>query len=217
MAISGTGWNGDGLAGTGRIVVDQDTRRQDKDGVPDHARLSKFLSKVHFKLPFQPPYPIAYALMGLSDTIIVNRWNLRVGIPDHAFVIGDETLTDVIWRLQLIPFLVLSARLCPPGVEGTVFAFLMSVSNFGATCASWNGAFLLHQLNVRREDYSSLWLAVVIRSLLRLMPVLFLFLLPLGTVDDLETPIIGDTNVLNKDEETLHMLEPQQEMVEMKH
>ncbi|MCO5558709.1 hypothetical protein L7F22_012295 [Adiantum nelumboides] len=160
---------------------------------------------------------IAYALMGLSDTIIVNRWNLRVGIPDHAFVIGDETLTDVIGRLQLIPFMVLSARLCPPGIEGTVFAFLMSVSNFGATCASWNGAFLLHQLNVRREDYSSLWLAVVIRSLLRLTPPLFLFLLPLGTVDDLETPIIGDTNVLSKDEETLHMLEPQQEMIEMNH
>ncbi|KAI5063221.1 hypothetical protein GOP47_0021768 [Adiantum capillus-veneris] len=159
---------------------------------------------------------VAYVLMGLSDTIIVKRWNLKMGIPDHAFVIGDETLTDVIGRLQLIPFMVLSARLCPPGVEGTVFAFLMSVSNFGATCASWNGAFLLHQLHIRKEDYSNLWLAVVIRSLLRLTPALFLFLLPHGTVDDLETPTIGDTNV-NKDEETLHMLESHQEMVDIKH
>ncbi|KAI5063223.1 hypothetical protein GOP47_0021770 [Adiantum capillus-veneris] len=163
---------------------------------------------------------VAYAFMGLCDTVIVNRWNLQLGIPDRAFVIGDETFTDVIGRLQLIPFMVLSARLCPPGVEGTVFAFLMSVSNFGATCASWNGAFLLHQLHVSKEDYSNLWLAVVIRSLLRLTPAIFLFLLPLGTVDDLETPIIGGTNaqaVVNKDEETLHMLETQQEMVEMKH
>eukprot|EP00250_Pteridium_aquilinum_P017511 c23666_g1_i2 orf=338-1174(+) len=162
---------------------------------------------------------VAYAVMGLCDIIIVTRWNLQMGIPDHAFVIGDETLTDVIGRLQLIPFMVLSARLCPPGIEGTVFAFLMSVSNFGATCAAWMGALLLQQLHVRKEDYSQLWLAVLVRSLLRLSPLLFLSLLPPGTVDDLQTPHIEETDAqpVNKDEETMHMLETHQEMVMMKH
>ncbi|KAH7307156.1 hypothetical protein KP509_22G048500 [Ceratopteris richardii] len=163
---------------------------------------------------------IAYAASGLCDTIIVNRWNLRMGIPDHAFVVGDETLTDIIGRLQLIPFMVLSARLCPPGVEGTVFAFLMSVSNFGATCASWNGAFLLQQLHINREDYSNLWIAIVLRSLLRLTPLIFLFLLPLGTVDDLEVPDIVQGDIVQsvlKDEETINMLQTCQEMVDLKH
>lgn len=157
--------------------------------------------------------------MGLCDIIIVTRLNVRMGIPDHAFVIGDETLTDVIGRLQLIPFMVLSARLCPPGIEGTVFAFLMSVSNFGWTCAQWMGALLLQQLRVRKEDYSNLWLAVLIRSIFRLAPLLFLTLLPLGTVDDLQTPHIGepDLQFADRDDENMHMLETHQEMVTIKH
>lgn len=162
---------------------------------------------------------VAYCVTGLLDMVIVSRWNLRMGIPDHAFVIGDATLTDVIGRLQLIPFMVLSARLCPPGIEGTVFAFLMSLSNFGATCASWLGALLLRQLHVRRDDYTHLWLAVLIRSLLRLTPLLFLTLLPVGTADDFQTPQTGDkeTQQSAKDQETMHMLEPHQEMVIIKH
>lgn len=162
---------------------------------------------------------VGYAVMGLCDIIIVTRLNVRMGIPDHAFVIGDETLTDVIGRLQLIPFMVLSARLCPPGIEGTVFAFLMSVSNFGWTCAQWMGALLLQQLRVRKEDYSNLWLAVLIRSIFRLAPLLFLTLLPLGTVDDLQTPHIGepDLQFADRDDENMHMLETHQEMVTIKH
>ena len=108
------------------------------------------------------------------------------------FVIGDEAVTDVIGRLQLMPFMVLSARLCPPGIEGTVFAFLMSLSNFGATCASWAGALLLRYMHVTRLDYGRLWLAVLVRALLRLAPLLFLtMLLPEGTLDDVHAPQIG--------------------------
>jgi hypothetical protein len=124
--------------------------------------------------------------MGLLDMIIVCRWNVKVGIPDHMFVLGDEAVSDVVGRLQLMPVMVLSARLCPAGAEGTVFAFLMSVSNFGGTCASWAGAALLRHLRVTRLDFTRLWLAVLLRALLRLVPLLFLpLLLPRGTLDDL--------------------------------
>ena len=107
---------------------------------------------------------VAYCVIGLLDIIIVCRWNVKMGIPDHMFVIGDEAVTDVIGRLQLMPFMVLSARLCPPGIEGTVFAFLMSLSNFGATCASWAGALLLQYMCGMHFNHGHLWLAVYLAS-----------------------------------------------------
>ena len=41
------------------------------------------------------------------------------------------------------PFLVASARLCPPGSEATLYAFFMSTYNFGHAAAGSLGAALL--------------------------------------------------------------------------
>eukprot|EP00249_Psilotum_nudum_P014076 c24652_g1_i1 orf=228-1754(+) len=129
---------------------------------------------------------VASCGIGLLDIILVTRTNLKLKIPDHAFVLGGTALADIAGKLQLMPMLVLCARLCPPGIEGTIFAFLMSVSNFGVTCGSSFGALLIKLLNIQREDYSKLWLAVLIQCLMRLVPLIFLFLLPEGTVDNLD-------------------------------
>ncbi|KAJ7533494.1 hypothetical protein O6H91_13G052000 [Diphasiastrum complanatum] len=135
---------------------------------------------------------IAGSVIGLIEVILVTRYNHKLGIPDHAFVLGDEVLSDTINRLQLMPILVLSARLCPQGIEGTIFAFLMSVSNFGSTCGSWTGAFLIKWLHIQKDDYRNLWLAVIISSLLRLLPVFFLFLVPEGTDETFREPTLSD-------------------------
>lgn len=142
---------------------------------------------------------IASSFIGLLDIIIVTRVNLRMHIPDRAFVLSDKAFTDAISKIQLMPILVLSARLCPIGIEGTVFAFLMSVCNFGNTSGSWFGALLLKWLHVQKDDYSRLWLAVLIRSLMRLSPLLFLFLVPECTVENIKPPNIALSYDLGKD------------------
>jgi hypothetical protein len=143
---------------------------------------------------------VTSSFIGLLDIIVVSRVNLRMHIPDQAFVLSDEALTDAISKLQLMPMLVLSSRLCPIGIEGTVFAFLMSVSNFGSTSGSWFGALLLKWLHIQKDDYSRLWLAVLIRSLMRLSPLLFLFLVPDCTVENIKPPNISLSNDLEIEE-----------------
>ncbi|XP_057871909.2 probable folate-biopterin transporter 6 isoform X2 [Cryptomeria japonica] len=143
---------------------------------------------------------VASSFIGLLDIILVTRMNLRMHIPDQAFVLGDEALSDALSRLQIMPLLILSAQLCPTGIEGTVFSFLMSVSNFGNTCGSWFGALLLKWLHVQKDDYSRLWLAVLIRSLLRLSPLMFLFLVPDCTVENIKPPSISLSNNLQMEE-----------------
>lgn len=115
---------------------------------------------------------------GTIDLFLVLRWNLIVYMPDSMFFLFDEILINSVGRLKWIPQLVLCSKLCPAGIEGTFFALLMTVDNLGLLTASWGGAVLQHGLGITREDYSNLWLAALIRNILRLLPLALLFLVP---------------------------------------
>ena len=58
------------------------------------------------------------------------RWNLAIGVIDIIFII----FTDVVFgclalALNVLPSLALFAKITPPGVEGTIFAFLTGTWN----------------------------------------------------------------------------------------
>ena len=59
------------------------------------------------------------------------RWNLLMGISDLVFII----FTDVVFgclslAFCVLPSLALFAKITPPGIEGTIFAFLTGIWNF---------------------------------------------------------------------------------------
>ncbi|CAI9274885.1 unnamed protein product [Lactuca saligna] len=77
------------------------------------------------------------SLLGMLDLVFILRLNLKLGIPDYFFAVIDESVFQLVGRLKWMPLLVLSSQLCPPGIEGTFFALLMSIDNFGlmsSTC-----------------------------------------------------------------------------------
>lgn len=117
-------------------------------------------------------------LSGMLDLALVLRWNLKLGVPDFIFVVVDASVSQMIGRLKWMPLLVLSSKLCPAGIEGTFFALLMSIDNAGLLTSSWLGGLLLHVLNVTRTEFDNMWLAVLIRNLLRIAPLFLLFLVP---------------------------------------
>ncbi|XP_019248142.1 PREDICTED: probable folate-biopterin transporter 3 isoform X2 [Nicotiana attenuata] len=90
----------------------------------------------------------------------------------------DAAFSHMIGRLKWMPLLVLSSKLCPSGIEGTFFALLMSIDHIGMLTASWGGGLLLHTFNVTRTEFDNLWIVIVIRSCLRILPVCILFLIP---------------------------------------
>uniref|UniRef100_A0A5B7BXP8 Putative folate-biopterin transporter 2 n=1 Tax=Davidia involucrata TaxID=16924 RepID=A0A5B7BXP8_DAVIN len=114
----------------------------------------------------------------MLDLMLVLRLNLKFGIPDYFFVVIDESVSQMIIQLKWMPLLVLSSKLCPQGIEGTFFALLMSIDNFGVLSSSWGGGFLLHILKVTRTQFDNLWLAILIRNILRASPLCLLFLVP---------------------------------------
>lgn len=74
--------------------------------------------------------------------------------------------------------MVLSTRLCPLGIEGSFFALLMCIDSVGSLLSKIVGALVLHALHVTRTDFDNLWLAVLIRNLLRFGILGLIFLIP---------------------------------------
>ncbi|CAN8236766.1 unnamed protein product [Cochlearia groenlandica] len=121
---------------------------------------------------------LLYGLSGMLDLVFIRRWNLILGIPDSFFVITEESFSRIISKIKWIPMVVLSTRLCPLGIEGTFFAFLMCIDSLGMLASKWSGGLVLHALGVTRHEFGNLWLVVLIRNLLRLVTLCFVFLVP---------------------------------------
>ena len=86
-----------------------------------------------------------------------------------------------------MPVLVLAARICPEGVEATLFATLMSICNSGAVTGSFVGSVLTKVLDVNSENFEQLPLLVTICAFGTLLPLPLLKLVPiLDTEDDEE-------------------------------
>ncbi|TFJ86771.1 hypothetical protein NSK_001859 [Nannochloropsis salina CCMP1776] len=116
---------------------------------------------------------------GMLDWVLVKRLNLRVGISDKAFVLGDEALVPLLRRFAAIPFFVLAAKVCPARCEATLFALLMALSNFGGDVGSYMGVGLLKAFSVSRADYSRLPQVVLVKTFCRFIPVMLIpFLIP---------------------------------------
>jgi hypothetical protein len=124
----------------------------------------------------------------MSDYVLVKRWNKAIGLPDVLFLIASNAFTEVIGRLNAMPFLVMAGQLCPENMEATFFAMLMSLSNQGSTFAEFIGAEVQKTFKIKRGSYDGLPTAILIRSAAVLGVCLFVWLLP-------DTSALNPTNV----------------------
>ncbi len=137
----------------------------------------RFLKDVPFRVIFGWGTVLS-SLLGLSVLLLVTHTNRALGIDDHWFSLGDRLVLTVMSQIAYMPVLVLAARLCPPGIEATLFALLMSVSNGAGLVSHELGALLTHWLGITEGDFSALGNLVVIANLSALLPLAFLGWLP---------------------------------------
>ena len=77
-----------------------------------------------------------------------------------------------------MPVLVLAARLCPSGMEATLFATLMSISNGGSVLGGLIGAGLTQLFGVTKDKFDNLVFLIILCNLSYLLPLPLLGLLP---------------------------------------
>ncbi|KAG5488375.1 uncharacterized protein JKF63_07970 [Porcisia hertigi] len=130
-------------------------------------------------------------LAALVDIIIVKRWNLYIGIPDHAMYIwGDAVIGQVVYMLGFMPMVVLLSRLCPRGSESVVYALMAGFSNLGQTTSSSLAAIIMEYIwpvfpDKDRCNYDNLPLLLFVGSMCTpLLVIPLAFLLPRARIID---------------------------------
>mmetsp|Transcript_41375 Transcript_41375/g.115018 ORF Transcript_41375/g.115018 Transcript_41375/m.115018 type:complete len:556 (-) Transcript_41375:219-1886(-) len=125
---------------------------------------------------------IMVSLLHLVDVMMFARINVKIGIPDHAFVLGGSMLQSVIGQWQWMPQVVILSYLCPKGMEATMYALLAGCHNMGNTIASNAGALLLRELGVQprgepgeSRQFELLWVAATVSTILPLVAILVLY------------------------------------------
>ncbi|KAG6597436.1 folate-biopterin transporter 1, chloroplastic-like [Cucurbita moschata] len=146
-----------------------------------------FLKKVPLRKIFLVTTIFGCAL-GMSQVLLVTGINREWGISDEWFAIGDSLVITVLGQASFMPVLVLAAKLCPEGMEATLFATLMSISNGGSLLGGLIGAGLTQMLGVTRDSFDNLSTLIILCNLSSLLPLPLLRLLPQESPDSsLET------------------------------
>lgn len=117
---------------------------------------------------------VVSAPLGLTSLLLITHTNRALGIPDGAFVLGDDVILSILGEIAFLPTLVLAARLCPPGVEAVLFATLMSINNGAGAIGTEIGALLTKVLGVTETNFDNLALLTIICNVSSLYPLFFI-------------------------------------------
>ena len=142
----------------------------------------RYFKTIPFRTMFTWGIFISTAL-GMTTLLLVTHTNRLLGIDDHWFSLGDNLIITVIGQIVFMPVLVLATKLCPPGIEATFFALIMSVFNLGGTVSYWLGSIMMKWLGITEHQFDSLWLLIIITNCSSLIPIFFIKWLPNGTID----------------------------------
>ncbi len=145
----------------------------------------RFLKEVPMQRIFLWTTILSTAL-GMTSLVLIYHLNQVWGINDRWFSLGDSLILTIAGRIAYMPILILAARLCPEGIEATLFALLMSVMNLAALCSAQLGAGLTYLLGVTDVDFRNLGLLVTITNLSNLLPLPLLNWLPNAKVVSLD-------------------------------
>ncbi|MEH2056196.1 MAG: folate/biopterin family MFS transporter [Nostoc sp.] len=150
----------------------------------------RFLKSIPFRVIFAWSTVLS-SILGMTMLLLVTHTNRRLGIDDHWFSLGDSLILTVMGKIAFMQVMVLAARLCPSGVEATLFALLMSIFNSAGTVSHAFGALITYWLGITATNFESLWLLVVITNLSTLLPLPFINWLPAAD-EQAETPKDGE-------------------------
>eukprot|EP00746_Dinoflagellata_sp_MGD_P076831 gnl/MRDRNA2_/MRDRNA2_30898_c0_seq1.p1 gnl/MRDRNA2_/MRDRNA2_30898_c0~~gnl/MRDRNA2_/MRDRNA2_30898_c0_seq1.p1 ORF type:complete len:561 (+),score=54.34 gnl/MRDRNA2_/MRDRNA2_30898_c0_seq1:95-1777(+) len=124
---------------------------------------------------------LALSVFSLSDCVLFSRLNVRLGLPDHAFVLGASVCGAVVAQWMWMPGVVILSQLCPKGMEATMYALLAGCHNMGGSVAANCGAAMLQYMKVtpsgannESHQFDGLWSASLVSTALPLLTVVLL-------------------------------------------
>lgn len=127
---------------------------------------------------------IVSVVLSLPTLGLVYGWYLRLGVSPQFFAMADTLISAPLSEIGFLPLMVLIARICPVGLEATMFAILASLANIGLAVSDLGGAALSSWFDVHQSaegvpaNYENLHLVMWIAILSSVLPLPFLWKLP---------------------------------------
>lgn len=142
----------------------------------------RYLRTVDFKLLVRSMILLAFFL-GMTVLVVVQRWNLLIGIPDSWFVIGDTIALTVCVEVAAMPLVIIAAKVAPEGVEGFIYASIISIVNLSGLLSEASGGAVTRALGISHDNFDNMWKLVLICNITTLFTLPFVSLLP-GNITD---------------------------------
>jgi folate/biopterin transporter len=136
---------------------------------------NKYLKNVQFKKIMWVTTMLSM-FFNLLTILLVTRYNLKLGIPDFIFCMAADALTTALGELNTMPLLVLACNICPKNIEGTLYAFFMSVSNLGTLFSNQIGSGMTQALGITSTNFANLPLLIFFANIVLLLPMPALYL-----------------------------------------
>lgn len=162
------------------------------------AAFQTFLSRGSFRTAFWTTCIVKLAA-SFFDIFIVMRYNKRLGIDDKlAFILGDAMMFQVAYTLDFMPAVVLTSKVCPKGMEASVYALLASYQNLGSNVSRTLGVALIDGLGIKTTvpcDFTNLPKAIFIAHVLLpllVFPLVFMLIPDAKMTDDLLEQVVED-------------------------
>ncbi|KAL0379835.1 UNVERIFIED_CONTAM: putative folate-biopterin transporter 7 [Sesamum angustifolium] len=112
------------------------------------------------------------------DFLFVKGVYQQIGLPDSVYVVLISGVLEVLYFFKILPFSVLMAKLCPPGCEGSVMAFVMSAIALAFIVSGYFGVALASYVGVNGDDFSGLPQGLLIQAACTLLPIFWASWIP---------------------------------------
>lgn len=89
---------------------------------------------------------ILAVIFNFLKILVVTRLNIKIGISDFWFCLITDSLTTALTEITTLPLLVMACNICPKNIEGTLYAFILSIMNLGSLIANNLGGVLCYYL-----------------------------------------------------------------------
>lgn len=144
----------------------------------------KYLTRVSFGKIFFVTLCVAWILKWTYISIVTG-YNESLGISNMVLAMADSIILSLLGQFLLLPSVVLAAKICPDGVEGSLYATLMSISNFAGVISSEWGSILADMYGVNKNNFGNFWKLIVLCNIIDLIPIASVALVK----DDVKQPI----------------------------
>jgi len=106
----------------------------------------------------------------ISPICLVNGWNKSMHIDDNVFLIAGGFISQAVAEVQLLPILMVVTKFCPPTMEGTLFAVVVSVRFLGAALSSVLSYILMKIFGITKDHLGTLSIMIMTCGFMSLMP-----------------------------------------------